>query len=152
MRYRLRTLLIATTIGPPLLAAAIWFVGIGGENPTLFFAGAYIGLVVVFILASSLIEATNGAPARWFPGNVAAAVARFFGRRHPTGTCSFCGLAKRPLAEGMRGVLICRECAVACTELIDKERRAKMESRWSDERLSDPLVKKQADSPESTIT
>jgi hypothetical protein len=123
MRYRLRTLLITATIAPPLLAAAMWFAGYGGANPILLFAAGYISLIVVLLVVSSLMEAGNAAPGRSFHGSIAAAVARCVWRR-PAGTCSFCGLPKRPLAEGIRGVLICRECAAACAALIDdKEAR-----------------------------
>jgi hypothetical protein len=49
-----------------------------------------------------------------------AAIARFFGLR-PTGRCSYCGEKKRPLVEGLEGVLICRECAEGAIRLIDEE-------------------------------
>ena len=49
-----------------------------------------------------------------------AKAAKLLGLR-PTGRCSFCGERKRPLAEGIDWVLICRDCAAGCCDLIDKE-------------------------------
>lgn len=42
-------------------------------------------------------------------------------RLRPTGKCSYCGVKKLPLAEGLDGVLICRDCAKICIGLIDAE-------------------------------
>jgi hypothetical protein len=50
---------------------------------------------------------------------ILATIAKFLGLR-PTGRCSYCGEKKRPLAEGIDGVLICRVCAEACLSLIDE--------------------------------
>ena len=35
--------------------------------------------------------------------------------------CSFCGRRKLPLAEGISGALICRECTEGCLELLTAE-------------------------------
>jgi hypothetical protein len=72
MRYRLRTLLITATIGPPLLAAAMWFAGYGSANPILLFAAGYISLIVVLLVVSSIMEAGNAASPPSFHGNIAA--------------------------------------------------------------------------------
>jgi len=101
MRFRLRTLLILMSVGPPVLAAVAWLAGFGRAGPIALAVAIYICLAGVLIVASRMMEAT--APHR------------------PRGTCSYCGLAKRPLAEGPEEVLICRECAEKCIALIDDE-------------------------------
>ena len=56
MRYRLRTLVILTTIGPPLLAGAYWAAKWLGAHPVVF-----IILAVVAYLASWVIG-----PIAWY--------------------------------------------------------------------------------------
>jgi hypothetical protein len=111
MRYRLRTLVIAVAVGPPAIAVA-WMAAAGMRvHPVLLGAALYVSLVLALIAASWGLEAIERSRlARFVPW-----------RSQPWGRCSYCGEAKRPLAEGAAGVLICRECAQACVALLDEE-------------------------------
>ena len=111
MRYRLRTLLVAVAVGPPAIAVA-WMLAAGMTvHPVLLGAAIYVFLVLTLIAASWGLEAVEKSRlarfVRWFS--------------QPPGRCSYCGEPQRPLAEGLAGVLICRECARACVALLDEE-------------------------------
>ena len=111
MRYRLRSLLIALAIGPPTIAVT-WMLAAGvAVHPVLLGAAIYVVLVLTLIATSSALEAVEKSRlARFVPWFC-----------QPPGRCSYCGEPKRPLAEGLAGVLICRECAQACVALLDAE-------------------------------
>ena len=49
MRYRLRTLVLLTTVGPPLLAALYWVVLWLGGNPIVVGIGLLISLWAAFV-------------------------------------------------------------------------------------------------------
>jgi hypothetical protein len=69
MRYRLRTLVLLTAIGPPLLAALYWFVQWLGGNPVAFglgflialFAGFVFGLIAWYYELQYMIDGPNAA-------------------------------------------------------------------------------------------
>ena len=111
MRYRLRTLVIAVAVGPPAIAVA-WMAAAGMRvNPVLLGAAIYVSLVLTLIAVSWGLEVVEKSRLAGFVP----------WRNQPRGRCFYCLQAKRPLAEGAAGVLICRECAQACVALLDKE-------------------------------
>jgi hypothetical protein len=113
MRYRLRTLLIVLALGPPAAGLA-WMVAAGMRvHPVLLGAGIYAFLVLVLVGASWGLERVEKSRlARAMPW-----------RTRPAGRCDYCGTAQGPLAEGAAGVLICRDCARACLDLLEEERQ-----------------------------
>jgi hypothetical protein len=100
-RYKLRTLISLLALVPPVMATVAWLAGFGVAGPIALAVAVYVCLAGVLVVTSRIMEAT--APHR------------------PRGTCSFCGVARRPLAEGPNEILICRECAGNCIALIDDE-------------------------------
>ena len=49
MRYRLRTLVLITAIGPPLLAATYWTARLVGGNPIALGLTSAVGLLAAFV-------------------------------------------------------------------------------------------------------
>jgi hypothetical protein len=101
LRYKLRTLLMLLLVAPPALAGVAWLMGYGRGGPVTVVVSIYACLATVLVVISTLLERI--APFR------------------PRGICSYCGLARRPMAEGMDNALICRECAEKCIAIIDEE-------------------------------
>jgi hypothetical protein len=62
MRFRLRTLMILTAIGPPVLAAFVMLAGGGSINFAVISVAAYVGLVAMIIVASTYAESSPANP------------------------------------------------------------------------------------------
>jgi hypothetical protein len=59
MRFRLRTLLIAAAIGPPLLAV-LWFVAIKWSQTPVMVIGGSLLFVAILLLFPSIHRVVNG--------------------------------------------------------------------------------------------
>jgi hypothetical protein len=75
--------------------------GFGRGGPVTVVVSIYACLAALLVVISTVLERI--APFR------------------PRGICSYCGLARRPMEEGMENALICRECAEKCIAIIDEE-------------------------------
>ena len=111
MLYRLRTLMVLLGLGPIVLAG-MWMAMSGDSaSPVLLAAVIYVVLALVLLAVSAAFEAF-GTP--WM-------VRLCLSRWRRAGICSYCGQSRLPLAEGMAGVLICRDCAKGCVAILDQE-------------------------------